>query len=105
MRNSSDAPMPTFTDLKNGKFLFAYDRETVIIEGKEQYQFDSVETDRPERDAAISALIALKYSIADEIALINNRLSGGATELAEYETYRQFREEVKNKVDLSIANG
>jgi hypothetical protein len=105
MRNTSDAPMPVFTNLKNGKFLFTYNRLTEIVDTIAVHQFDAIEIDKPDRDSAISALITNRYSIADEIALINNRLSGGSTELAEYESYHQFRIDIKNTVDLSIANG
>lgn len=95
--------MPAFTDLKNGKFLFTYNRETIMVEGKEQHQFDAVELDKPERDSAIFALIGLKYSVSSEIALINNRIIGDAEDIVMFDAYQQFRNDVKAIVDLSIA--
>jgi len=105
MKQTSDTPTPAFTDLRSGKFLFAYNRETVTVEGEEKYQFDAIEVDKPDRDVVIAALLAQRYSLADEIALINNKLSSAPGCDEEYGAYLQFRAETKSIVDTSIAQG
>lgn len=59
-----------------------------------------------EYKAKVRKLIKEKYTIEDEIALINNaRTENTEKDLSEYLEYQQFREECKIKAKELLSNG
>lgn len=81
-------------------FTFSHLKKTDGDEVKHYFNF--VYTEQQTRGAAISSLIARRYSLFDEIALINNKLIGAENAEQEYADYMHYREEVKAVVDQSL---
>lgn len=58
-----------------------------------------------EYKAKVRELIAQRYSIEDEIALINNSRIGNERHLTEYNEYLDYRNECKLKAKEELSNG
>lgn len=101
MKANSNTPPDSFIDL-GGRGLFNYNITTrVTEEGETEYIYDSIKIEEPfSRDAIIRALIKERYSIDDEVALINNYNSG--TGQIEYDEYQNYRTQVKTIVDAAF---
>lgn len=60
---------------------------------------------KAEYDAKVRELIKARYSVEDEIALINNSRLGNERYNAEYEEYLAYRNECKLKAKEELSNG
>lgn len=52
----------------------------------------------------VSRLIAERYSLADEIALLNNIKDGTEEHVEEYDEYMAYRDECKAKAKLNLSS-
>jgi len=59
------------------------------------FNYDYVEVKSKSKTDIIKAVMRNKYSLEDEIALINNKLGGKAKHLIEYDAYTAVRDSVK----------
>jgi len=59
------------------------------------FDYDYVEVKSKSKADIIKAVMADKYSLEDEIALINNKLGGKAEHLIEYDAYTAVRDSIK----------
>lgn len=84
-----------WTDLGYG-FNFNYN----IQQENENYSYDSVFVNKKERNLLIQSLIHSKYSVDDEIALVNNYNAG--LNVDKYNDYQLFRNECKKIVNNTI---
>ena len=83
--------------------MFTFNHLQKNEDDKVVHYFDFVNITTPTRSAAIAALISLRNSIDDEIALINNKLINAENSENEYSSYIAYREEVKLIVDKSLS--
>jgi len=83
-------------------FTYAH-RLTVEPDGHESHEFEHITIDAPTRDRAIAGLVARRFTLADEIALINNKLSAQPGADSEYDSYMSYRAECHAIADASIA--
>lgn len=109
MRQSCLERQPALVDLKNGKFQFIYNQEEVTKpdpEGalKTFWEYDYIEVTGCEEAIIIAALIHQRFSLDDEIALINNFNLGTQAEIDEYNTYQQYRSSIKELVKTTLQN-
>ena len=98
-----------------GKTVFPFnivEREITDSEtGKKrtQYEYDEARVEgEVTREKLISAGIAARYSIEEELATINNYLADKVKYGAEYQAYQTFRQEAKAVATTSLsaeANG
>lgn len=101
--DKSDQKLDAFVDLLNGLFMFTYNHHLVIEpDGHESHEFNHITIDAPTRERAVAGLVALRFTLADEIALINNKLSGHQGADEEYNAYMAYRDECKLTADRSI---
>jgi len=97
MKANSDNHPGDFTKSR-GKLFFNFH----VIESEKTdehgtrtvFDYDFVEVKDENRNSIISAIMRDKYTIDDEIALINNKAENGNIDL-EYDKYQAFRDEVK----------
>lgn len=62
------------------------------------YEYDTIFVQKKERDLLIQSLIHYKYSIYDEIALVNNYNTGlNIEEYNQYQEYRIWAKELASK--------
>ena len=59
------------------------------------YEAKTIDVITINKEEITKSLIKSRYGVDDEIAIINNKDSGEAKYLAEYEEYQQFRAECK----------
>ena len=98
MKANSDNRPETFVKSRN-KLFFNFN----IIESEKTdehgtrtvFDYDSVEVENQDRDSIIKAIIRDRYSIDDEIALINNKFKAADKEDPEHDAYQAFRYDVK----------
>jgi hypothetical protein len=76
------------TDLMTGKTRTQYEYQEAVVEGEVT------------RDKLIRAQLAAQYSIEDEIAMLNNKISDPVKYAAEYTTYQTVREKAKTNADV-----
>ena len=82
-----------------GKLFFNYN----IIESEKTdehgtrtvFDYDCVEVKSKDRDDIIPAIMRDKYSVNDEIALINNKSRGEEKDIIDYDDYQAFRVQAK----------
>ena len=99
----SDYRIESFVALNNGLYMFTYDHCLGISQdGHELHKFNYITIDSPGRDRAIAGMVALRFTYADEIALINNKLSAKENAEEEYAAYLAYRDECKLIVDKSL---
>lgn len=99
----SDYRIDSFVDLKNGSYMFTYDHcLSINLDGHKLHKFNYITVDSPTRDKAIAGMVALRFTYADEIALINNKLSEKEGSDDEYGAYLAYRDECKLTVDKSL---
>ena len=104
MKAQSNIKPNTIQDLGNNTYYFNYNVEFV----NNMWMYDSILLKMPvSKDAIITALIREKYTLDDELAITNNRMSVFDANLLpkekedeysrEYYAYQQYREECKKK--------
>jgi len=59
MKQSSDFIMPEFYDLRNGKYLFCYNRETITEDNNSINKFNCIEVDRCDKENALNKIIEM----------------------------------------------
>lgn len=59
------------------------------------YEAETIEAKAINKEKITKSLIKSRYGLDDEIAIINNKDSGEAKYLVEYEEYQQFRADCK----------
>ena len=103
MAISDTHPAASYTS--NGKTVFPFNIvETEVTDmetGKKrtQYEYDEARVEgEVTREKVIRAAITARYSIEDELATINNYLADKVKYEAEYQTYQDFRANVKTTV-------
>jgi len=104
--NSNDNP-GIFTHSR-GKLFFNFnivEAEKTEEDGSTRVVFDYeyIEVRSKDHGDIIEGVIRDKYSMSDEIALINNNADGTAAHLAEYQAYLGFRQSVKGLTKESLA--
>lgn len=84
---------------KGSPFLGLHNSQAIPGDTPDDWmEVDEAPINEQEYKAKIQELIALKYSISDEIALLNNLRDGTPEHIKEYEEYNSYREECKIKV-------
>ena len=103
MAISDTHPAERYTS--NGKTVFPFNIvETEVTDAetgktRTQYEYDEARVEgEVTREKVIRAGIAARYSIEDEIATINNYLADKVEYETEYQTYQDFRANVKTTV-------
>jgi len=105
MKANSDT-LPKKFEKSNNKIQFRYNITEVEkldeTTGKSRtcWYYDYVEVNKTDRDTLIKAMIHDKFSIDDEIALINNKFKGDVKGNDEYAEYQNYRDTVKNTVEI-----
>jgi hypothetical protein len=100
MKVSSNTPLPTYQVLGN-KLLIHWneqivERPNMDNEATQNYEYDEARSFTYDtRDQLISKIINSVYSVADEIATINNK----DTKPQEYADYQAFRVQAKALAD------
>lgn len=109
MRQSCLERQPALVDLRNSKFQFIYNQEEVTKPDpdgtlKTFWEYDYIEVTGCEEAIIIAALIHQRYSLDDEIALINNFNLATEVGIAEYNTYQEYRVLIKELVKTTLQN-
>lgn len=73
-------------------------------EGVLTYEYNVLTVDSLDYDHIVRKLMAEKYSIEDEIALINNHISDAEAYAASYQEYQQYRSECKTLATQIISD-
>ncbi|MFZ4705420.1 MAG: hypothetical protein ACOYMF_05370 [Bacteroidales bacterium] len=109
MKSNSDIQPKAFLYLGVGKYHVNFGVEQVTVPNpdlstRQAFSYDSVEVygepvnaagdAKPEYDVIIAGIIADRYSIADELALINNFLADDSVD--EYQAYQKWRRVAKH---------
>ncbi len=90
----------------HGKLFYNYN----IIQSKEiekeeaSFNYEYVEVLDKEKASIINAIMRAKYTINDEIALINNKFRGEAKDLTDYDDYQAERIRVKEIANTTAAD-
>lgn len=109
MRQSCLERQPALVDLRNSKFQFIYNQEEVTKPDpdgalKTFWEYDYIEVTGSEEAIIIAALIHQRFSLDDEIALINNYNLGTQVGIIEYNTYQEYRSTIKELVKTTLQN-
>ena len=100
MRNNSDIRPDTFIDL-GGRYMFNFDvAERTNDDGQVSFDFQSVIIPLKEKDEIVKAIIHDRYTLDDEIALVNN-FNAGAN-IDEYNLYQSYRTYAKSIANAAI---
>jgi hypothetical protein len=92
--HSNERP-PKMADL-GGRTLYSYDVVEVVENELISFRYKTLTVNGPvNRDKLIRALVSEKYSLEDEIALINNYLTAPAMHEQEYNQYQIYRNTCK----------
>ena len=94
MKSNSNQQPPRIQDLGNGTshFNFNVEKEEATEDTDVNYNYNQVVVDNPVNYSSIvAALVKLKYTVNDEIALLRQQ----ATKPAEYQAYYDYVEECK----------
>ena len=95
MRKSISAEMPPkFYDFGKTKQV-NYNVSEKESEGIVMYEYDTVTVDKLDYSHIIRKLIAERYSIEDELALINNHTADPEVYEGRYNEYQSYRAECK----------
>lgn len=100
MKSNSNTRPERFIDL-GGRYLFNFNIiESVTESGGTSYDCECVEIKSATKDEIVKAIIHDRYSIDDEIALVNNYNAG--LHIDEYNAYQDYRTEAKRIANESI---
>lgn len=100
MKTQSKEPIQPILAIGGGKFYFHFNIEQKQDEEHgEYYQADTVEVGDISYDTLVEALIRTRYSLSNEIAMINNRIAepDNLEKLAEFEAYQAWRLKAKEE--------
>jgi hypothetical protein len=67
------------------------------------FNYEYIEVENKNRDSLIRAIMRDKYTVDDEIALLNNKFRGKAKDITDYDDYQAFR--IKAKKEIGEKNG
>lgn len=101
--DKSDHKLEPFIPFGLGQWMFTFSHKRKLEDNAYIHEFDHIIIDAQSRDRAIAGLVARRFTFADEIALINNKLSAQTGADEEYNSYMLYREECKSLADLSIS--
>jgi len=93
MKSNADQQPDRIYSIGENKYHFVFNLEAIEIEGRASFNYDVVEINSTDYEEIVRALIADKYSQADETALINNFNADKSVE--EYVNYQHYREVCK----------
>jgi hypothetical protein len=92
---------PETTVKSNGKIQYNFNIKAVEkvdeLKGTTHtvFEYEYVEVENTDRNTLVRAMMKDKYSIEDELALINNKFKGDPNGNIEYEDYQTYRQNVK----------
>ena len=95
----------------HGKLFYNYNiiqsREVDEVTGEKRISFDYeyIEVADKTKASIVSAIMRDKYTVSEEIALINNKFRGEVKDLAEYNDYQVERAKVKDTVNTASEEG
>jgi hypothetical protein len=104
MKTQSKEPILPIQAIGGGKYYFHFDIEQKQDEEHgEYYEADTVTVADAGYDTLVEAVIRTRYTLSNELAMINNRIAEpeNAEKLAEFEAYQQWR--VKAKAEAASA--
>ena len=96
MKTNSDNIPKAIQSLGNGKYYLNYNIEEVEIDERKSYNYISIYVDNIDRITLITALIAEKYSIEDEIKILYR---GTPEQVQEHEDWVAW---CKNYVSIAL---
>jgi predicted DNA repair protein MutK len=94
MKTQSKEPIQPILAIGGGKFYLNFNiGQKQDEEHGEYYEADTVEVSDTNYDTLVEALIRTRYSLSNEIAMINNRIAFPADtdKTAEFEAYQAWR--------------
>lgn len=95
MKAQSAINPPSYENLGN-RFRLNFNVQEKVDEDEEMFfEFETLEVPEIKKSAIVAGLIRRKYSIDDEIALINNHEIDKTTYSVDYQEYQDYRVECK----------
>lgn len=95
MRTNSKSLPQRLLDLGNGKYHINYNVvQSEDENGDPEFNYDTaVVNGEPNYNNTVAAILADRYSLPDEMAMINNFLAG--EDIEEYQEYQHYRRRAK----------
>lgn len=95
---------PQSVEFLGNRYRLNYNVEQVLdTDNTELFQWDSIEVQSLKKGVVVAQLIRQRYSLDNEIALINNYNLNMALYEQEYQQYQQYRDECKS-IAISFTN-
>lgn len=98
MKTQSKETIIPIQAIGGGKYYFHFNIEQKHDEEHgDYYEADTVTVPETSYDTLVEAVIRTKYTLSNELAMINNRIAepNNAEKLAEFEAYQQWRLKAK----------
>lgn len=106
MKTQSKEPIQAIQPIGGGKFYFHFNIQEVNTEENGlMYEADTVTVSDTQYGSLVEAVIREKYTVSNELAMINNRIAmpDDADKMAEFEAYQQWRVMAKAAASKSIS--